>query len=340
MQNGRILIVSDREQVIAELEPIIRAGEHLVMTVADGAEATRLLEEGVIPDVMISDLGSERALEAMEYVWHFRETNRVGRHLVVVEEGAPFSRGAFGGESVTPLPRPFHGTEVRETIEQSVAAMTRDLHALRGEMCREVSRLQREIRDAQRQMVHALALTVTARDPYMQGHCARVAELATKVAAVLHLPSTEIEMLETAAILHEMGKVGVPLELLHKTTPLGPSELAQIRVHTRVGAEIVRGVPSLKALAPIIEFQGTDHAELDRHLDPAAPEFLLTSILHLVDAYDAMTSSRSYREALPRRYWEAELRSGAGTKFHPTVVDAFFRVVGATPAPRPASRTA
>ncbi|HEU4457223.1 MAG TPA: hypothetical protein VFR81_29405, partial [Longimicrobium sp.] len=106
------MIVSDRQEVVAELEPILRAGQHLALSVANGDEALRILEEGLVPDLVISDLGSERSLEGIEYVWRFREMNRVGRHMVVVEEGAPFS-GAFGrdvsaqAEQITALSRPF-----------------------------------------------------------------------------------------------------------------------------------------------------------------------------------------------------------------------------------------
>lgn len=343
MQNGRILIVSDRKEVVAELEPIIRAGEHLLMTVPDGAEANRLLADGVIPDVMISDLGSDLALNELEYVWQFREMNRVGRHLVIVEEDAPFAHspkhGVFGKDSVTPLPRPFRRTEVRRTIEDAVGEMARDLHALRAEMYREVNRLHREIRDSQRQMVHAMAHTVAARDPYMQGHSARVTELARCVAAELHLPPEEVDLMETACMLHEIGKVGVPMELLHKQGALGPAELEQIRVHARIGAEIVRGVPSIRNAAPLIEFHCVDHCDLSQFIDPSSPEFMLTAILRVADAYDAMTSTRSYRDALPRSYWEAAIRTGAGREYHPQVVAAFFQTIINRDL-RPATRTA
>ncbi|HET6228724.1 MAG TPA: HD domain-containing phosphohydrolase [Longimicrobiaceae bacterium] len=342
MQSGRILIVSDRKEVVAELEPIIRAGQHLVASVPDGVEAVRLLDEGLVPDLVVTDLGSDRSLEGMEYLWRFRELNRVGQHMVVVESGAPFTAPAgAAAERMTVLPRPFQPAAVQQAVDAAVSRISRDLHALRGEMCREVSRLHGAIRDAQKEMVGALALTVSARDPYMQGHAARVAELCVRVARALHVDPAEVDLLESAAILHEIGKVGVPVELLHKTDPLRHDELAQIRSHPRIGAEIVRGVPSLKRLAPIVEHQGVDYADLAGVLDPSASEFLLVSILRVVDAYDAMVSARSYRAPMPRQYWEAHLRDGAGRRFHPGVVRAFFAAVAvSSPETRPLARTA
>jgi putative nucleotidyltransferase with HDIG domain len=265
-------------------------------------------------------------------VWRFREMNRVGRHMVVVEEGAPFS-GAFGRavssvpEQITALKRPFHKGEVKERIEDALNRIDRDFRALRGEMWREMDRLQQAMRDMQRETVNALAATIAARDPYMAGHASRVAELCRRVAEELLVTPDETELLETAALLHEIGKSSVPLELLHKTEPLSPDELERIRSHAKMGAEIVRGVPSLTRVAPLIEHQGTDAGELSRHIDADAPEFLLVGILRVVDAYDAMVSARSYRGPMPRSYWENTLRDGAGTRFHPEAVQAFLRLM-------------
>ncbi|HEX8906520.1 MAG TPA: hypothetical protein VF771_16845, partial [Longimicrobiaceae bacterium] len=281
--------------------------------------------DGLVPDVVISDLGCDRALEGIDYVWRFRELNRVGRHMVVVENGAPFSgftrANAGDGASLpllaTPLARPFRRGEVTVRIEEAIHAVDEDLRALRGEMWREMQRMQRAMREMQRETVNALAATVAARDPYMHGHATRVAALCREVATALRLSDERVE-------------------LLHKTAPLSPGELEQIRGHARTGAAIVAGVPALRRAAPLIEHQGTDYAELGAHLDPGSPEHLLAGILRVVDAYDAMVSPRSYRGPMPREYWERTLQAGAGTRFHPRAVEAFLAL---TPGRPPAGRT-
>jgi response regulator RpfG family c-di-GMP phosphodiesterase len=343
MLSGRIMIVSDRKEVVAELQPIIRAGQHLALTVPDGAEALRTLEEGLVPDLVISDLGSRRSLQDIEYVLRFRELNRVGRHLAVVEDGAPF---AGAGDTIpargrlpelTALPRPFRKADVTRKIDEAIRRADHDLRALRAEMWRELHRMQQAMRQMQRETVNALAATVAARDPYMHGHATRVAELCLQVADALELPEDQRELLETAAMLHEIGKASVPLELLHKTEPLSPDELEQIRSHASIGAGIVGGVPALKRAGPIILHQGTDHAELHRHLEPGSPEFRLSGILRVTDAYDAMLSPRSYRGPLARDYLEQTLLAGAGTRFDPAAVDALLGL--SRRDPRPADRT-
>jgi response regulator RpfG family c-di-GMP phosphodiesterase len=342
MLNARILVVSDRPDVIAELDAIIGGGAHLSLTVPDGREALQTLEDGLVPDVVISDLGSPRSLQGIEYVWRFCDLNRVGRHLAVVESGAPFSgftRAGDAAQALMPavLPRPFRPAEVKARIDAAIGRVDADLRAMRGEMWRELHRMQRVMREMQRDTVKALAATVAARDPFMHGHATRVAELCRSVGTELRLAEEQIGLLETAALLHEIGKASVPLELLHKTAPLSAGELERIRAHAKVGADIVRGVPALARVAPVIEHQGTDYADLQARQDPRVPELMLAGILRVVDVWDAMVSARSYRGAMPPEYCERTLRSGAGTRFHPGAVEAVLRLT--SPGPRPAART-
>jgi response regulator RpfG family c-di-GMP phosphodiesterase len=334
MFHGRVLVVSDRPEVVRELDPVIRAEGHLTLTVPTGEEALRVFEEGIIPDVVISDLGADGSPDGLRYLRHFRQLNQLGQHLVVVEPGSPVPTTAGGGtpgsgfriEPFSVLPRPLDPDQVRGSIEGAIDRIRQDLQSLRGEMFRETARLQRAIREAQVEMVTALAMTMEAKDPYMRGHCTRVAELCRQVAAELDVDDEDAELVHTAAMLHEIGKLGVSLELLHKTTPLSPAELEQIRAHTRAGAQIVGAVPSLRRAVPLIETQYTHYVELPRFIPPETPEFLLAGILRVVDTYDAMTSDRSYRETLPRELWESVLRNGSGSEFHPDAVAALFRV--------------
>lgn len=328
MISGRILIVSDRREVVAELEPIIRAGDHLASVVPDGQEAMQLLDDGMVPDVVISDLGCERSFDGISYVQRFRQLNRTGAHIVVTEPGAPFSGRASGTQDrFAVLPRPFAPDQVRRTLEEAVSRVEEEFRTLRAEVWRSMDRMRREVQAARTEMVQALALTIAARDRYMHGHCERVAENCLRVAQALHVSEEDAAMLEQAAQLHEIGKISIPVELLQKTEPLTPDELERIRSHPRVGADIVRGVPTLRRLAPLIEHHMTDHCELAGPVSPASPEFLLIGILRVVDAWDAMTSDRSYRPAMPRGYWEPLLRAGAGTRFHPQAVAALMRVL-------------
>jgi len=334
MFRGRILIVSDRSEIVAELDPLIRAEGHLSLTVPNGDEALQVLEDGIVPDIIIGDLQARENTAAMAYLSHFRRVNHLGQYMAVPQTtAAPAPDHGFSRvEPFATLTLPLAAHEVRSAIQQAMDRIRRDLESLRGEMFRETARLQRAIREAQIELVTALAMMMEAKDPFMQGHCERVAQMARRVAAEMEMAEEEIEFLGTAALLHEIGKVAVSLELLHKDAPLTPTELEQIRAHTRTGAQMLSAVPSLRKLAPLVASQYTDFQHLDGTIDSGSREFLLASVLRVVDVFDAMTSNRSYRKVLNREAWEADLRAGAGTRFHPEVIDAFFRVVARDPS--------
>jgi putative nucleotidyltransferase with HDIG domain len=326
MLNGRIMIVSDRKQVVAELEPIVRRGSHLALSVPDSREALRSLDQGLVPDLIISDLGSAAAEDSAEYLSRFRHINRAGAHLVIVDEGAELPPPVADGAQTVSLRRPFLPDEVQWAIESAVGRIAEEVVALRGQVFREMADMRHGMRELRRDVVTALAGTVAARDPYMHGHSVRVAGLSRRIAEAMGVAPADTELLEFAALLHEIGKVVVPLELLHKTDPLSADELEVIRGHARAGARIVEGVASLRGAAQIIEHHTVPYCQLDGLMDPDGNEFLLATILHAADAYDAMTSPRAYRGAMDREYCVATLEGGSGTRFHPAVAEMLLRI--------------
>jgi response regulator RpfG family c-di-GMP phosphodiesterase len=334
MFRGRILVVSNRTAVVAQLDPIIRGEGHLMLSVPNGDEAVRVLEEGIIPDLVISDSATGTLLDDLAYLPRFRQLNRLGQHLAVVDGTTPPRElgtlaARLNVEPFDALRFPFDEVVVRHALQEAMERIRRDLESLRAEMFRETARLQQGMRDLQLEMVSALALAMEAKDPYMHGHCDRVAKLGAEVARAMGLEDDQVEMLSTAAMLHEIGKLGVSIELLHKTSPLTPDELEQIRNHTRIGAQIVKALPSLRRLSILIEHQYANYAELGDRIDPGRPEFVLASILRVVDTYDAMMSDRSYRGNLSVDDAERVLHEGVGTRFHPAVVDALLGIVAA-----------
>jgi response regulator RpfG family c-di-GMP phosphodiesterase len=338
MFRGRILVVSERQRVISQLDPIIRSEGHLMLSVPNSEEALRVLDEGIIPDVVISDSATGSLLDDLAYLPRFRQLNRLGQHLAIVDGNTPPRElGSLAArlqvEPFDALRFPFDDVVVRHALQEAMDRIRRDLESMRAEMFRETARLQQRMKDLQVEMVAALALAMEAKDPYMHGHCDRVAKLGVEVAQHMRLDEDEVDLVSTAATLHEIGKLGVALELLHKTTPLTPDELEQIRNHTRIGAQIVKALPSLRRLAPLIENQYTNYCDLAEKIDPDQPEFTLAAVLRVVDTYDAMMSDRSYRGTLPPERVEAVLRDGAGSKFHPAAVEALLAIVG---VPQPA----
>lgn len=182
--------------------------------------------------------------------------------------------------------------------------------------------------DAYDRMVRAFVKAIEVKDGYTRGHAERVAELSERVAAEMGRPYDEQIIARYGALLHDVGKIGVPLCVINKRGPLDEDEFALIRTHPSVGAELLRDI---EFLAPAVELVKNHHERLDGRGYPnglSGEELnLLTRIVTAVDAFDAMTSSRSYRTALPVRTALEELRRCSGTQFDGAVVEALEHVV-------------
>ena len=171
----------------------------------------------------------------------------------------------------------------------------------------------------------SLAKAVDLRDNYTHGHSRRVAEYSTAIAREMNLTQAEIEIVQRAATLHDVGKIGVSDAVLNKPGHLSDAEFALIQAHAANGYEILRAAPWFKPLLPGIR----NHHE--RYDGNGYPDGLkgketpfLARIIAAADAYDAMTSDRIYRKALSRKKAMRELERGAGTQFDPAVVKAFL----------------
>jgi hypothetical protein len=171
----------------------------------------------------------------------------------------------------------------------------------------------------------ALCQAVETKDFYTRGHSERVSRGAGMIARQIGMRADRAEAIKYAGMLHDVGKLGVPTKVLQKTGPLTEEEFAAIQLHPMRGLEIVREIGFLnEALAGIMHH----HEKIDGTGYPMGfagdeiPEF--ARIIAVADAFDSMTSTRSYRAA--RRMSEAidELRKGAGTQFDPALVEAFI----------------
>lgn len=175
-------------------------------------------------------------------------------------------------------------------------------------------------------LLHSLTSAVDAKDSYTCGHSERVALLSRHLAAEIGLPDVEVEQIYMAGLLHDVGKIGVPESVLQKTGRLTNEEFDQMKKHPEIGARILADVKQIKVLIPGVLYH---HERYDGRGYPtglagtAIP--LMGRIICLADCFDAMTSNRTYRKALPLEVALTEIRRCAGTQFDPTLAEAFLR---------------
>ena len=186
-------------------------------------------------------------------------------------------------------------------------------------------------------VIGALAAALDARDPYTAGHSQRVADLSVAIGRQMQLPGADIETLRLGALLHDIGKIGVSDAVLRKPGKLTMEEFEQIKLHPTLGARILKPLRFLDAQLPIVELhherpdgRGYPHGLKGEEIP------LFARIVHVADAFDAMTSARAYRSALPVATAVAELWRLIGLDFDPQAVQAMAALPVALAEPAPA----
>jgi putative nucleotidyltransferase with HDIG domain len=181
--------------------------------------------------------------------------------------------------------------------------------------------------------VETLNAAVEARDPYTAGHSQRVRRVALAIGRNLGLPPKRLGNLGTAALFHDVGKIGIPDSILTKAGPLEPVEAAIMREHVTRGAEIVSKVSSFQDVVPAIRHHHERWDGLGYPDGLSGDEIPLeAAIIGLADAWDAMTTDRPYAQALSYNDALMQIRTGREKQFNPTVVDSFAEVARRRPA--------
>jgi diguanylate cyclase (GGDEF)-like protein/putative nucleotidyltransferase with HDIG domain len=191
----------------------------------------------------------------------------------------------------------------------------------------EIVGANKSIKELSDELFLVLAKIIDARDPFVSSHTTKVADYAVAIAAELGVPALRVESIRQAALLHDIGKIGISEQILHKPAKLSGEEYQIVKIHTSLGAELLETCKSLRHLAPIVKhhhewWNGTGYP--DNLQGEAIP--WEARILAVCDAVEAMASDRPYSRAMSLDEIIAELRRCAGTQFDPNIVEKFVRV--------------
>ena len=236
----------------------------------------------------------------------------------LVRGALDIARGRFGREVKV------SGRDEVSDLAYTFNHMSRELAGFDGENHRLIAALERGYLDT----IRALASAIDAKDPYTRGHSERVATLSVEIGRELGLAGPALLALEYAGVLHDIGKIGVPEQLLRKPDRLTPEELTLVRSHAVVGAEIVEGISFLREAEPAIRHH---HERWDGGGYPdglkgdAIP--LIARIVNAADTWDACTSERPYQRAYSAPEVVAILAKLREQQIDPSVHDAILKVL-------------
>ncbi|MFH1459547.1 MAG: HD domain-containing phosphohydrolase [Candidatus Omnitrophota bacterium] len=181
------------------------------------------------------------------------------------------------------------------------------------------------------QIVSMLSETISVVDQYTEKHCKRLQDLSVEIGKKLGLDKQRIEYLKFASLLHDIGKVGVPINILLKKGKLDDDEREKIKEHPQKGADVIRQLSGFEEIATIIQ-QHQERIDGKGYPQGLKKEEIKKEamIISVVDAYDAMTSNRPYRKAMSKRAAIKELKANSGSQFDPEIVDLFIEIINST----------
>lgn len=345
LADSRILIVDDEPGNVQLLQRIlVREGYRRVTGLSNPREAMAVIDEYRL-DVVLLDLhmpvvDGYQILESI--TTSIEPARRTLPVIVLTADATPEARRrALTSGAADFITKPFDVVEVALRIRNTL-----ERHQLHSEVRRQNELLEDRVRArtmelerAQLETFERLALAAEYRDDDTGKHTRRVGSVARAIAEQLGMAAIDLDLLERAAGLHDVGKIGVPDGILLKPDRLTAEEFEVVKTHTVIGARILSGSHSpLLQLGEIIA--GSHHERWDgRGYHGLAGEDipLHARITTLADAFDAMTTDRPYRAARSREEAIEEIRRERGGQFDPNVVDAFLDL-GSIPSDTPPAR--
>ena len=330
-EQASILVVDDDEANRTLLESILGTGGYAVRVAASGeaalAAVAQQLPDLILLDILLPDI------DGFEITRRLRADSRSSHVPIILvtllEDRESRLKGLEAGANEF-LSKPVDYTELLTRVKNQLKIKKfTDFLADHNRILEEQVRARTaELRQLLEQTVMAISLTLEKRDPYAAGHQQRVARLAAAIAAEMGLSPQQVEGTHFGALLHNIGTVIVPTEILNRPSKLSDPQLAFIRAHPQAGFEILKDI---SFPWPVAQMALQHHERLDGSGYPQGlkGEQILPEvrILAVADVLEAMIAHRPYRPALEMYTALDTLIQGRGTQFDPAVVDACLRVV-------------
>ena len=335
--SGKLLVVDDDNDARDSVARLLELAGYNCLSATDGESALRQLSEDVV--LMLIDIYMPQ-MDGVELMMRvLTEAERPDMAVIVISGNGTLERAVeamrLGASDYVAKPynmddlllRVERAIERREMILEHQTTIL-ELQALLQHQGSEIGSAMGEMMQAYNGTLEALAAALDLRDKETEGHSRRVTDYSTSIARTLGLRGEVLDVIRQGALLHDVGKIGIPDSILHKPSALNSDEWRLMRRHPEIGAQLLHGIDFLnEAVASIVLHH---HERFDvggypyKMKGEAIP--LGARIFAVADTLDAMTSDRVYRKGKPICEARDEIVRSRGTQFDPQVVEAFMSI--------------
>ena len=322
----RIIGVDDEEGIIESLSVFLKKTEYEFVGVTDPVEAIEMLKKEHF-DLMLLDY-MMTPLHGDEVVEEVRKFNKEIYILLLT-----------GHKDLVPPLETIKSLDIQgyceksDKFDQLLLLIESGIKSIK--QMYEIKRINEELAESNEKleqayldMIQTLRYTVEAKDPYTRGHSDRVSEYSVLIGEKVGLPEDQLKTLKIGGLFHDIGKIGIPDKILLKTEKLTDDEYSEIKNHPSIGAHILGDATIFKDIIPIVKHH---HEKFDGRGYPSGLKGeeipYMARIAAIADTFDAMTSRRSYRDALDLQYVKDEIKKCEGTQFDPKLAEVFLDIL-------------
>lgn len=326
----KILVVDDDRMNLITAKKILGI-KYEVSCVSSGVEALEFVQN-VVPNLILLDLHmpNMNGLETLKKLQEMEDSKEVPVIFLTTDNERETEISIFQAGAVDYIQKPF----IPELVIGRIGRILELYHfqqSLQEEVDKKTAQLResnRKVKNLSVQVMHTLANAIDAKDKYTKGHSVRVAAYSRAIAYRMGKNEEELDNIYYIGLLHDIGKIGIPDEIINKPYALTDEEYAIIKSHPIIGTEI------LKDMTEIPEAMIGAHWHHERFDGSGYPDGLKgyeipeeARIVGVADAYDTMSSKRSYRDVLPQQIVRREIRNGKGTQFDPDIADIMLQII-------------
>ena len=329
-EKNLILVVDDDRLNLRKAQDILVEENYRIAAALNGEQAIKFVEKNT-PDLILLDI-SMPGIDGFETFQEIKKLDN-GANVPIIfltaQDDIQAEMKGFDLGADDFIRKPFVSSIVLKRVKRTIeSAQLRN--KLADEVARQTKRAEDRRRDLERlsvEIIRTLAATIDTKDPYTKGHSSRVSQYSVILARRLGWDEERVENLRMMALLHDVGKISVPDRVLNKPGRLEADEFEIIKGHTSQGYTILKEISGLSSISMVARHH---HERYDGKGYPdkiSGEEIEIEArVVGIADSYDAMSSDRVYRKALPKEVIREELIKGRGTQFDPNLLDVFLEL--------------